>query len=133
MSFTKITAFLMAVFTLITFGVVPVVGSTDASGVSLGTTRVAAKYRPGMLTADPVLCGCFSEKEGNGGAYVFTNMYNPQKGKTAAFSATFPGAKSVTLYRKGEKTVIPGGTLNLMLDNREDVFVTVERSPGFGC
>ena len=105
----------------------------DASGVSLGTTRVAAKYKPVMLTADPVLCGCFSEKEGNGGAYVFTNMYNPQKGKTASFSATFPGAKSVTLYRKGEKTVIPGGTLNLTLDNREGVFVTVERFPGFGC
>ncbi len=105
----------------------------DASGVSLGTTKVDAKYKPVMLTADPVLCGCFSEKEGNGSAYVFTNMFDPNTGKTATFTATFPGAKSVTAYRKGEKTVVNGGTLTLTLDNREGVFVTVDSAFGPIC
>ena len=99
----------------------------NASGVSLGTTKVKTKYKPVMLSVDPVLCGCFSEKDGNDRAFVFTNMYDPQLGKPASFSATFPGAKSVTLYRKGETTVIKGCTLNLTLDNREGVFVTVDR------
>ena len=97
-----------------------------ASGVSLGATKVDAKYKPVMLTSAPVLCGCFTEKEGDGSAYVFTNMFDPQTGKTASFTASFPGAKQLTLYRKGEKTVIDGCTLRLTLDNREGVFVTVE-------
>lgn len=104
-----------------------------ASGVSLGTTKVALKYRPVMVTADPVICGCFTEKDGNGSAFVFNNMYDPQTGKTASFTATFPGAKSVTVYRKGEKTVIKGGVLNMTLDSREGVFVTVEKASRGGC
>lgn len=67
----------------------------------------------------------FTRCAGTGRAYVFNNMYDPQTGKTASFTATFPGAKSVTLYRKGETTVIKGCTLRLTLDNREGVFVTV--------
>ena len=98
----------------------------NASGVSLGTTKVPGCYKPVMLTADPVLCGCFTEKEGCGRAYVFNNMYDPQTGKTASFTATFPLAKRVTVYRKGETTVINGCTVNLTLDNREGVFVTAE-------
>ena len=98
----------------------------EASGVSLGTTKVEAKYKPAMLTADPVLCGCFTEKEGDGRAYVFTNMFSPATGKTASFTASFPGAKRITLYRKGETTVINGCTLCLTLESREGVFVTVE-------
>ena len=97
-----------------------------ASGVSLGTTKVDPRYRPAVLTADPVLCGCFSEKEGDGKAFVFTNMFDPNTGRTASLTASFPGAKRVTLYRKGEKTVLDGCTLCLTLENREGVFVTVE-------
>ena len=67
-----------------------------------------------------------SEKEGNGRAFVFNNMYDPQTGKTASFTATFPCAKQVTVYQKGEKTVIKGGLLRMTLDNREGVFVTVD-------
>lgn len=96
-----------------------------ASGVSLGATKVDDAYKPVMQTSAPVLCGCFTEKEGNGSAYVFTNMYEPQTGRTAPFTARFPGAKQVTVYRKGEKTVIDGNTLHMTLDNREGVFVTV--------
>ncbi len=102
----------------------------NASGVSLGTTKVEAQYKPVMLTADPVLCGCFTEKQGSGSAFVFTNMFDPQTGRTASFTASFPGAKSITLYRKGEKSVISGSTLTLKLDNREGVFVTVEKASG---
>ena len=97
-----------------------------ASGVSLGTTRFKAKYKPVMLTAAPVPCGCFTEKEGDGRAFVFTNMFSPQTGKTAPFTAIFPGAKSITLYRKGEKTVINGSALKMTLESREGVFVTVD-------
>lgn len=97
-----------------------------ASGVSLGTTKVKAKYKPRMRTAAPVLCGCFTEKDGDGRAFVFTNMYDPELAKTASFTATFPGAKRITLYRKGEKTVIDGNKLKLTLDSREGVFVTVD-------
>ena len=103
----------------------------NASGVSLGTTKVEEKYKPVMATADPVLCGCFTEKEGNGSAFVFTNMFDPQTGKTASFTASFPGAKRITVYRKGQKTVIRGSTLIMTLDNREGVFVTVENAAGF--
>ena len=104
----------------------------NGSGISLGTTRIAAKYKPLVLTADPVLCGCFTEKDGNGSAFVFTNMFDPQAGKSASFKASFPGAKSITLYRKGKKAVFDGSTLSLTLDNREGVFVTVEKASGFG-
>ena len=60
-------------------------------------------------------------------------MYDPATGKTASFTATFPGAKRVTVYRKGEKTVINGSTLTMTLDNREGVFVTVEGASGPVC
>lgn len=107
--------------------------ATDASGVSLGTGKVPAEYKPIMLSTAPILCGCFTEKEGSGKAFVFNNMYDPATGKTASFTATFPGAKRVTVYRKGEKTVINGSTLTMTLDNREGVFVTVEGASGPVC
>ena len=97
----------------------------DCAGAKLGLVKIDEKYKPVVTTAAPVLCGCFTEKEGDGSAYVFANMYEPQTGKDARVIATFPGAKSITLYRKGEVTTIKGDTLNLKLDNREGVFVTV--------
>ena len=95
------------------------------AGAKLGLRKVDAQYKPTVTTAAPILCGCFTEKEGSGSAYVFANMYEPQTGKNAAFTAVFPGAKSVTVYRKGEATTIAGNTLKMTLDNREGVFVTV--------
>ena len=89
--------------------------------------------KPAVLTAAPVLCGCFTEKEGDGSAYVFANMYEPQTGKDAPFTATFPGAESITVYRKGEVTEIAGDTLRLTLENREGVFVTVKGGMGPVC
>ena len=97
----------------------------NAAGAKLGLVKIDKKYQPAVLTAAPVLCGCFTEKEGDGSAYVFANMYEPQTGKDAPFTATFPGAESITVYRKGEVTEIAGDTLRLTLENREGVFVTV--------
>ena len=56
----------------------------------------------------------------------FTNMYEPQTGKEASFTATFPGAETITVYRDGEKTEIAGETLELTLASRGGAFVTVE-------
>ena len=91
----------------------------------LPLVKIDKQYQPTMLTAAPVLCGCFTEKEGDGSAYVFANMYEPETGKDATFTATFPGAESLTLYRMGEAAEIKGDTLRLTLNNREGVFVTV--------
>lgn len=98
------------------------------AGAKLGLTAVDEQYKPTVVTAAPLLCGCFTEKEGDGSAYVFTNMYEPYTGKSAAFTATFPGAESITVYRKGVATFIPGSTLTLTLENEEGVFVTVQNA-----
>lgn len=106
----------------------------DCAGAELDISKAAQKYQPITLTRDPVLCGCFTEKAGRGRAYIFfTNMYEPETGKEATFSAAFPGAKRITVYRMGEKTVIDSSTITLTLENREGVFVTVEWMPGLGC
>ncbi|MBQ6066541.1 MAG: hypothetical protein IJK89_06930 [Clostridia bacterium] len=97
----------------------------NCAGAKLGLVKVEEKYKPVVTTAAPVLCGCFTEKEGDGRAYVFANMYEPETGKEARFTATFPGAQSLTVYRKGEIETIKGSTLTLKLENREGVFVTV--------
>jgi hypothetical protein len=97
----------------------------NAAGAKLPLVKIDKQYRPNVITAAPVLCGCFTEKEGNGSAYVFANMYEPETDKEARFTATFPGAKSITVYRKGEAETIEGSTLTLKLENREGVFVTV--------
>ena len=98
---------------------------TKAAGAYLGLVAVDDAYQPAVETDAPLLCGCFTAKDGDGKAFTFTNMYEPQTGKEAAFTAAFPGAKGVTVYRKGEATQIAGDTLDLTLENREGVFVTV--------
>ncbi len=60
-------------------------------------------------------------------------MYEPDTGKEASFTVSFPGAKRITVYRMGEKTVIDGNTLTLTLENREGVFVTVDGKSGPVC
>ncbi len=98
----------------------------DSAGSELALAKVEKKYRPVTFTAAPLLCGCFTEKEGDGKAYVFTNMYQPECGKEASFTAIFPGAERITVYRKGEVRTYYGGTLDLTLENSEGVFVTVK-------
>ncbi|MBR0538405.1 MAG: hypothetical protein IJK40_09650 [Clostridia bacterium] len=98
----------------------------NAAGCALALTKVDCAYRPQVLSAAPVLTGCFTEKDGSGSAYVFANMYEPQTGKEAPMTAFFPNASEITLYRKGEVSVISGNKLTLTLENREGVFVTVK-------
>ena len=99
-----------------------------AAGAKLALTKVEKQYQPLVATAAPLLCGCFTEKEGDGSAFVFANMYEPQTEKPATFTATFPGAESITVYRRGNMTVIDGNRLSLTLGSREGVFVTVNNA-----
>ena len=97
----------------------------DAAGGGTGLVKVDDAFLPQAATEDPVLCGCFTGKNGEGKAFVFANMYEPQTGKEARVAATFPGAKTITVYRNGEKTELAGETLELTLASRGGAFVTV--------
>ena len=101
----------------------------NCAGAKLALAKVDEAYQPQVRTAAPVLCGCFTEKNGAGSAFVFANMYEPQTGKAAKFTSVFPGAESITVYRKGEVSEIKGEKLTLTLENREGVFVTVKQNP----
>lgn len=134
----QVFAFLLAVLTLLSGKVAPVLGSTDAE-------PIVAAQRDYRFDQDAFLLGayCFRVDEHfeetrawikeaglqftvAGSAFIFTNMYEPDTGKEASFTVSFPGAKRITVYRMGEKTVIDGSTMTLTLENREGVFVTVE-------
>jgi|GEM_PF-1977169 len=99
---------------------------SEAAGGGTGLVEVDDAFKPQLETSDAILCGCFTEKNGNGKAFVFTNMYEPQTGKEASFSATFPGAKTITVYIDGEKTEIEGEKLDLTLASCDGAFVTVD-------
>ena len=98
----------------------------NAAGAKLGLKNVPLRYRPLLSTDAPVLCGCFGEKDGNGRAYVVTNMQEPRTEKEAEVTLYFPFASTVTVYRKGVKTEYHEKSLTLTLENREGVFLTVE-------
>ncbi len=102
------------------------INGAKAAGALLDLVDIGKEFKPAVKSKDPVLCGCFTEKKGQGKAFVFANMYEPQSGKQATFSASFAGAKSVTAYRKGEVTRVAGYKLEMTLENREGVFVTAE-------
>lgn len=99
--------------------------NTDCAGAKLGLVNTDRRFKPEVRSSDPILCGYFTEKNGNGSAYVFTNMYEPQTGKDATFTAIFPRAKHITVYQKGKATQVYGSSVHLTLENREGVFVTV--------
>ncbi|MCR5040646.1 MAG: hypothetical protein K6C36_00950 [Clostridia bacterium] len=96
----------------------------DAAGCLLPLTKCEAK-KPSVRTSAPVLVGCFDKTEGDGNAYVITNMYEPQTGKTAQVTVEFSGASSLTVYRKGGVSTVSGSKLDLTLENEEGVFVEV--------
>ena len=96
--------------------------SVDIYPLSVNEKGELGTYMHWMRNLDILAEACRE----TGRAYVFNNMFDPQTGKEAPFTAVIPGAKRLTLYRKGEKTVIEGNVLKLTLDNREGVFVTVD-------
>lgn len=98
----------------------------NAAGANLRLLPVPLRCRPLVNTQSPVLCGCFTKKDGGGKAYVLANMLEPQTGESAAVSLTFPGASHVTVYRKGVRSEYDNNKIEITLANREGVFITTE-------
>lgn len=103
-----------------------VTNKAGAAGAKLQLVGVKDEDKPRIETIDPLLVGVFDEKDGDGKAYVFTNMAETYKNKTASIKTTFEGASEITLYRMGKKTVISGNVLSLVLQPGEGVFVSVK-------
>ena len=78
---------------------------------------------------DPLLFGCFEEKDGDGYAFTAVNMNNVNKDTKASFSFTLDGEYKVTVWKNGEKTTLnkQNGEYSLTLDIAEGVFVMLER------
>ena len=98
----------------------------NAAGAQLGLLNVPLRYRAMVNTKAPVLCGCFTKKDGGGKAYVLVNMLEPQTGESAPVTVTFPGMSHVTVYRKGVRTEYDNNKIELTLESREGVFITVD-------
>ena len=83
----------------------------------------------GIECNDPLLIGCFEEKNGEGHAFTVVNMvdFAQAKGTELKFKLSQNG-KKVTLYNKGEPTVlIPSdGKYAISLEEGQGVFVTIE-------
>ena len=85
------------------------------------------KERPKISSCDGLLVGCFDKNEGDGNAYVITNIMELRDEKTAACAVTFPAGKAVTVYGGGEvKTYTNGGRVELTLGPGDGRFITVE-------
>ncbi len=99
----------------------------NVAGFTAGyLTPVEKQDQPASVSSDDaLLVGCFSAEEGSGSAYTFVNMWEPSENKTASFTATFDGAASITVYRKGEATTVQGNALIMELEVGEGIFVTV--------
>ncbi len=78
---------------------------------------------------DPLLFGCFEEKDGDGYAFTAVNMNNVNKNTKAGFSFTLDGDYKVTVWKNGEKTALEkvNGEYSVSLDIAEGVFVMIER------
>lgn len=110
-------------------------GSYDYIGTFIENPFKSAGTRTGYITPmdedsgctvssdDPVLVGCFKGEKGR--AYTLVNMNETGKDKEAVLTATFDGARSMTVYRKGQEIKVSGENLTLTLDNQEGVYVTV--------
>ncbi len=84
------------------------------------------EYKPSVKSTSPVLVGCFTEENGDGRAYSIVNMWEPETGNEASAKIVFEDATEITVYRKGQRTITSGDTLNIRLDSCEGVFVTVK-------
>lgn len=82
-----------------------------------------------IQSSDPLLFGCFREKNGDGYAFTVVNMAEPGKTKNAAeVSFRLDNANSVHVWASGEKSELTpeDGVYTLSLDNAEGVFITVD-------
>lgn len=81
-----------------------------------------------ITSNDPLLFGCFEEKDGDGHAFTVVNMNDLSKPKSAEVNFKLNGAKSVRILSKGEKTELKAvnGVYSLTLEPAEGVFITVD-------
>ncbi len=82
-----------------------------------------------IKSGDPLLFGCFEEKDGGGYAFTVVNMNNINTKKTSAsLSFSLDGDHTVNLWRAGEKVKLTaeGGVYSVTLESSEGVFITVE-------
>lgn len=78
---------------------------------------------------DPLLFGCFEEKDGDGYAFTVVNMNNINtKKQSASLTFRLDGHDSIYMYRAGEKVKLNSnnGVYSLELEPAEGVFITVD-------
>ncbi len=90
-----------------------------------GLIPVEEQYKPVVVSANPVLVGCFSGEDGSS-AYTFVNMTERQLEKNAKATVVFDGEKEITVYQKGVAATTTASSISLDLDPCEGVFVTVK-------
>lgn len=77
---------------------------------------------------EPLLIGCFAQKNGRGSAFTVVNMSELEEVKTAEVALTVAGAR-ITAYPAGFPTELHpdgNGSVRLRLASGEGIFVTVE-------
>lgn len=87
---------------------------------------VKEEFKPEIKSFSPLLVGCFEGKDDDSKAYCVVNMWEPETGNKACVQFSAEGAEQLTVYQKGVPAVIDGNKCNLLLDNREGVFITAE-------
>ena len=81
-----------------------------------------------ITSSDPLLFGCFEEKDGDGYAFTVVNMNNVNTKPTAAhLSFRLDGYDNVYIWQGGVKTKLTphGGEYSVVLASSEGVFITV--------
>ena len=76
---------------------------------------------------DPVLVGCFEEKDGGGYAFTLVNMYDLKKPTKATVSFSLDGYDTVSAYIGGEKTELKAkdGVFTVELEAAAGAFIMV--------
>lgn len=79
-------------------------------------------------SSDPLLFGCFEEKDGGGHAFTIVNMNDLNKPKSAEVSFKADGG-SLTAWIRGEKTKLTpeNGVYKVTLEPAEGVFIMTDR------
>ena len=82
-----------------------------------------------VTSSDPLLFGCFEEKDGSGYAFTAVNMSNVSKGGSASFTFKTDGQYKVSVWKDGIRKDLKAenGVYSIDLVCGEGVFVTLER------
>ena len=93
------------------------------SGGALAVTKPSAAID--VLSLNGMLVGTFNKKSGDGKAYVFANMEELNKDKSATFTFFVPHGATAKVYDKGNVTDYGSGAVTLTLEPGGGVFVEV--------